>query len=82
VVADVTIHPILELKVGSYAEHKMGHRTCEMHQDAYIFQRLNLGDVGLSEHLVPLFARNTKKLRESAESDRHSGKRMGCLKEF
>lgn len=51
VVADVTIHPIVELQVGSYADHKMGHRTCEMHQDAYIFQRLNLGDVGLSEHL-------------------------------
>lgn len=51
VTADVTIHPIVELKVGKYAENQKGHRICEMHQDAYIFQRLNLGEVGLSEHL-------------------------------
>lgn len=51
VIADVTIHPVVELKVGPYAENKKNHRICEMHQDAYIFQRLALGDVGLSEHL-------------------------------
>lgn len=51
VATDVTIHPVVELKVGPYAENKTAHRTCEMHQDAYIFQRLNLGEVGLSEHL-------------------------------
>lgn len=50
-VADVTIHPIIELKVGEYATNKMAHRRCEMHQDSYIFQRLNLGKVGISEHL-------------------------------
>lgn len=51
VATDVTIHPIVELKVGEYDKNKMAHRKCEMHQDAYIFQRLNLGQVGLSEHL-------------------------------
>lgn len=51
VATDVTIHPVVELKVGPYAENKTAHRVCEMHQDAYIFQRLNLGQVGLSEHL-------------------------------
>jgi hypothetical protein len=51
VATDVTIHPVVELKVGPYAENKTAHRICEMHQDAYIFQRLNLGPVGLSEHL-------------------------------
>ncbi len=51
VTMDVTIHPIVELKVGPYTENKRAHRVCEMHQDAYIFQRLNLGQVGLSEHL-------------------------------
>jgi len=51
VATDVTIHPVVELKVGPYAENKTAHRVCEMHQDAYIFQRLNLGPVGLSEHL-------------------------------
>ncbi|MCR4378211.1 MAG: zinc dependent phospholipase C family protein [Rhodospirillales bacterium] len=50
VVMDVTVHPIVELKVGPYAQNKTDHRICEMHQDAYIFQRMNLGQVGLSEH--------------------------------
>lgn len=51
VATDVTIHPVVELKVGPYKENKTAHRVCEMHQDAYIFQRLNLGALGLSEHL-------------------------------
>lgn len=51
VAMDVTVHPVVELKVGPYEQNKTDHRECEMHQDAYIFQRLNLGDVGLSEHL-------------------------------
>lgn len=51
VVTDVTIHPVVELKVGEYQQNKGKHRICEMHQDAYIFERLNLGEIGLAEHL-------------------------------
>lgn len=51
VTTDVTIHPVVELKVGAYAQNKTAHRVCEMHQDAYIFHRLNLGPIVLSEHL-------------------------------
>lgn len=51
VITDTTIHPVIELKVGSYAQNKTAHRRCEMHQDTYIFGRMNLGGVGLSEHL-------------------------------
>ena len=51
VVGDVTIHPIVELKVGSYKGHEKEHRICEMHQDAYIFQRLKVSKIGLSEYL-------------------------------
>lgn len=51
IAADVTVHPVIELKVGTYEQNKTAHRVCEMHQDAYIFQRLNLGEVGISEHL-------------------------------
>lgn len=51
VVADVTIHPVVNLKVGPYEQNKKDHRVCEMNQDAYIFQRLNLGAIGLSEHI-------------------------------
>lgn len=51
VVADLTIHPVVELRVGEYATNSKQHRICEMNQDAYIFRRLNLSDVGRSEHL-------------------------------
>lgn len=51
VATDVTIHPVVELKVGPYEQNKTHHRVCEMNQDAYIFRRLNLGGIGLAEHL-------------------------------
>jgi len=50
VATDLTIHPIVERKVGVYAEHKTEHRTCEMHQDAYIWPRRNLGEIGLADY--------------------------------
>jgi len=49
--ADMTIHPIVEGIVGPYEQNKAAHRTCEMHQDAFIFPRLNVGEVGLTKHL-------------------------------
>ena len=66
VTTDVTIHPVVELKVGVYAKNKKEHRICEMNQDAYIFQRLNLGEIGLSEHLDSGIGRC------SEDNDRHS----------
>lgn len=52
VTADVTIHPIVELKVGEYKGHEKEHRICEMHQDAYIYdKKMGLGQVGLANHL-------------------------------
>lgn len=39
VVADLTIHPVIEQIVGPYAENKTDHRVCELHQDAYIFNK-------------------------------------------
>ncbi len=51
VTTDVTIHPVVEMKVGKYQGNEKEHRICEMHQDAYVFQRLNLGEIGMSEHL-------------------------------
>lgn len=49
--ADMTIHPIIEGIVGPYEKNKAAHRECEMHQDTLIFNTLNLGDVGLTNHL-------------------------------
>ena len=51
VATDLTIHPVVELKVGPYKQNQQAHRTCEMFQDAHVFYRLNLGNIGDSEHL-------------------------------
>lgn len=51
VITDATIHPVVELKVGPYAQNKAAHRECEMHQDAYIYQRLDVGGVGIADYL-------------------------------
>jgi hypothetical protein len=50
-VTDVTIHSVIELKAGKYQKNVDKHRICEMHQDAHIFQRLNLGETGLAKYL-------------------------------
>ncbi|CAN5418701.1 hypothetical protein BH10PSE16_BH10PSE16_36790 [soil metagenome] len=50
---DMTIHPVVQLRVGPYQGNESEHRRCEMHQDAFIFPKvMNVGDVGLSEHLA------------------------------
>lgn len=52
VVADVVIHPVVNAIVGEpYIDHKKDHRICEMHQDVHIWARMNLGEIGLAEHL-------------------------------
>ncbi len=51
VITDVTIHPVIELKVGPYAQNKRQHRVCEMHQDVFIYRRMNLGNIGQAEFL-------------------------------
>ncbi|SHO58955.1 zinc dependent phospholipase C family protein [Vibrio quintilis] len=56
VITDITIHPVIELKVGHYAQNKIQHRQCEMHQDAFIWQRMGMGHIGsierMSRHLL------------------------------
>lgn len=49
VATDLTIHPVVELRVGPYASNKTAHRRCEMHQDAFIWHQRNLGDIGLAD---------------------------------
>jgi len=51
--SDMTIHPVVELKVGPYSDNKGEHRRCEMHQDAFIFPKIfDAGEAGLSDHLT------------------------------
>lgn len=47
---DLTIHPVVERKVGPYQGNETEHRRCEMHQDVWIWQRMNLGRVEQSEY--------------------------------
>lgn len=49
---DMTIHPVVELRVGEYSQNKDDHRRCEMHQDAFIFPHvMNVGETAMTEHL-------------------------------
>ncbi len=41
VVTDLTIHPVLAASGYPYATNATGHRYCELHQDAYIFKKIN-----------------------------------------
>lgn len=51
VLMDVTVHPVVGIKVGPYEQNKKAHRTCEMNQDTYIFQtRMNLS-IHYADHL-------------------------------
>ncbi|HSW64854.1 MAG TPA: zinc dependent phospholipase C family protein [Dissulfurispiraceae bacterium] len=43
-VADATIHPIVECIAGEYASHKPEHRTAEMTQDSLLFNAQNNGN--------------------------------------
>ncbi len=51
VIADMCIHPVVELKVGPYEKNPNEHRRCEMHQDAFIFRRIGTGMPQVSEHI-------------------------------
>lgn len=53
VVTDVTIHPVVNLAVGGeYATHKTEHRVCEMNQDVFIYDALDVGDIGEASELL------------------------------
>lgn len=52
VIGDITIHPVVELKVGPYHGNEQAHRVCEMNQDTYIwFERTGLGETGYCERI-------------------------------
>lgn len=57
VTTDVTIHPVVQAKVGVYAENQRHHRVCEMNQDSYIYRRMNLGEIGVFDSFARSVAR-------------------------
>ncbi|BCS53374.1 zinc dependent phospholipase C family protein [Geobacter sp. SVR] len=52
VATDATIHPVVQAKVGVYAENQRQHRICEMNQDSYIFNRMDWGEIGESDRFA------------------------------
>ena len=48
-VTDLYIHPVIEMKVGPYAENATEHRICEMNQDVWILKKEMFDDVGRCE---------------------------------
>lgn len=51
VITDLTVHPVINLKVGRYEENKTEHRVCEMNQDVYIFSQMGLGNIINAEYI-------------------------------
>lgn len=64
-VADATIHPVVEAIVGKYEEHKEDHRLCEMTQDSLIYNTIMKTDIRYSE-----FSEMLKFCRESEHFDK------------
>lgn len=52
IVADVTVHPVVNMKVGYYEEgNEAAHRRMEMHQDVLIYEDVYGSKIGDSEHI-------------------------------
>lgn len=63
-VADATVHPVVEAIVGKYEEHKEDHRLCEMAQDSLIYNTIMKTDIRYSG-----FSKMLKFCRESEHFD-------------
>lgn len=50
-VTDLTIHPVVKVRVGSYDQNKRMHRICEINQDVYIFHKQGFGDITTAEYI-------------------------------
>ena len=44
-IADATIHPIIQAIVGPYGQHKEEHRICEMTQDSLVYNKRKNTDI-------------------------------------
>jgi hypothetical protein len=50
-VADVTVHPVVNILVGKYEFHKEEHRICEMNQDVWIYNKITGLDLHVSDNM-------------------------------
>jgi Zinc dependent phospholipase C len=51
IVADVTSHPIVNIRVGKYELNKDNHRRCEMNQDVWIYKKITGLDLHVSDNM-------------------------------
>jgi hypothetical protein len=51
IIADVTVHPVIQLKVGPYVGNEKAHRTCEMNQDVFIYNAMDVGTIHTNNFL-------------------------------
>jgi len=51
IIADVTIHPIVNIRVGKYELNKDDHRRCEMNQDVWIYHKITGLDLHVSDNM-------------------------------
>lgn len=51
IIADVTIHPMVNIRVGKYELHKEDHRHCEMNQDVWIYKEITGLDLHVSDNM-------------------------------
>ncbi len=49
-VADATVHPVVQAIVGPYEQNKDEHRLCEMTQDSLLFREIKNNDVYYAEY--------------------------------
>jgi len=51
IIADVTIHPVVNIRVGKYEMNKEDHRRCEMNQDVWIYKEITGLDLHVSDNM-------------------------------
>lgn len=51
IIADVTIHPVVNIRVGKYELNKDNHRRCEMNQDVWIYKEITGLDLHVSDNM-------------------------------
>jgi len=51
IIADVTIHPVVNIRVGKYELNKEDHRRCEMNQDVWIYKEITGLDLHVSDNM-------------------------------
>lgn len=70
--ADVTVHPVINLKVGNYDDgNQKNHRICEMHQDSHIYTSKMRLRIGICEHIEEIIGTCTNQNNKLDDNINH-----------